>query len=620
MKEYIARVIQNEYGPERLKGLLDLKTQDIQERLKQGEDVKSTIFHGLLDDLVALISSKNAENVHRGCLILGFVTGIESMRESCGQKRDDHSLSFFEGAVGAILGALDAFKESGLSVMHRLWEVLEVVVLFLTGPSAAGKAPGPAKINGVATSSSTSSTGTNRANKRLMTTIFSSISKFNEDSEGVLLLVMQWLLSTRTFDSKRNEDVVYVAQLNRLHMALKDGISRGGSLLILENLSKLAKRNETVIPLFVSARIKYMNDEINTGGDAVPFRLERTLELLTLLLEKSSSSGGILVPLNELWKVLHRVLAFGNHRNLVKKTMELISVLGHYMGTDLLLVNISFVASLLNTHFRFVVCYLKNVSRTEDDVALYGNFVAETVADLRTICPDLHLALDPLYKSSRSIVQDFSKDQDANLDALINAISIQSTLVGSSVGAQVEALIANVVKYPLEENRNFVESVLSLVENHLSTCKFTLVHAQHSAGCSNHPAFLREVLHVLLKWEEAAPRYTNKSLSSIIKTIKKRLNTVGDSVSSEPNFEEYAKILKEHFDREMAAFRAEPLSSIPNAKVESPVVDTVQKMGEEDKEPSVTGKQEQAGEMSKQDELEVERIKQNLKRMRNFKV
>ncbi|KAK1442802.1 hypothetical protein BgAZ_303200 [Babesia gibsoni] len=541
MVEFIDRAVNNSDTIARLRLTFDNKIESIKEELRQGLETPSYIFLGRLNnEMLKAIAASDVITAQKWLFAITFVIDVERMRHLHGIKIQEDASQFLEGVVSKLVAVLETASPL---LLTDIWRVIKESFEFMLIPQVSTVV---------------------KCHRRLANHTFKSILHLpsTEDSESVILVLITWMCSTRTFDSEKADDALYLNQLHSLLNSKNNRISKEAASLLLLNLRKVSKREEKSVPLFISSTVKHISKELELGSTN---KLSRMLFLLKETFDNvGKGSKGAVLDLAPLWRML--ILLFERMGECEIETsssgMSLLESVVSFLGPDLVLVNVTNVA-------RIVDVILKNKVET---VVANANGIVSLLKRINELCQDFYLLMaDQLRVVIEVASSNVSKGNYKDIPKLVGLVT---QMCGNAVGPTVEAFIVSLIS----NNR------IPWTDLELSESVVRLIRVNLGKGCSNHPKVLNMFLS-FIRWLRGK-RSHNSCMDDTIHDIQ---CIICDVRPSEPNVdytlyaqelqklnESRAKEPKVNETEEASAPKVES-SPVPTKNKQEDVVDAIRK-------------------------------------------
>lgn len=169
--------------------------------------------------MLVAIAAQDVTTAQKWLIAISFVVKVERMRMEKGLQVVDNASQFFEGIISRVLdtlevGQLMVYQRNTVQIASPLvvgdmWRLLLDIFDFILVPSVAAVV---------------------KCHRRLANRAFKFILQTSntEDTENVLLSILTWMSTTRTFDGEKADDTVYINQLQLLQNSKNHRISRVG--------------------------------------------------------------------------------------------------------------------------------------------------------------------------------------------------------------------------------------------------------------------------------------------------------------------------------------------------------------------------------------------------------
>ncbi|GIX64387.1 uvrD REP helicase, putative [Babesia caballi] len=434
---------------------------------RRGFETPSYVFLGpVYDEMLVAIADTDVPTAQKWLLAVSFVIKSEGARVEMGQAVPETASAFFDGVITKVLDMLEALEGKPSLIAEDMWRTLQEAFGLILDPGVAAVVKSHKRL-------------ANRAFKFVLATTNSA------HAEKLVLLLLKWTCSTRTFESDKAEDATYLDQMRILQSSANEDVSREATGLMLNNLRKVAKKDARALPAFITANVKHVvkGGELGVAWDSFVAELElgttekllRALQLLSAAFEGCKrGEAGVVIDLTPLWSMLEMLFEKIDECDVgtVKQALRLVVVAARWLGPDLVLVNVAHFGKVAATLFGHNVGTLRRHS--EDIAAL--------LEDMGELCPDFYLALTQPLKE---LVEELSREIDSGqLQQAHKLIAIVSQLNGPGVGHAVEGLILRLA--------NVADSCWG--EAALAGATMRLIRRHLTRGCSKHPKTLQVLL------------------------------------------------------------------------------------------------------------------------------
>ncbi|GBE61528.1 uvrD REP helicase, putative [Babesia ovata] len=440
MAEFLARAVNDAQNVTKLKNALDNKIDGIRQEAENGFDTPSSIFLGpLYDEMLIAVAGEDMQNAQKWLLAIAFVIKSETLRYQRGLTVPESASEFFDGVIAKILDTLEALEDKPSIVKEDLWRTLKESFEFILIPDVAAVVKCHRRL-------------ANRAFKFVLQTAST------ENTEQLTLRLIRWMCSTRTFDSEKSEDAVYLNQLRMLQSSANDRTSKDASDLMLKNVKTLSKRDLKALPAFINSNMKHLAKEIELGATE---NLVRPFHLMKATFDACRrSDANVVIDLVPLWKMFE---AFFEQMHTydsqtTQQAFDLLSVVAKWLCPDLVLVNIPYLGGIIARIFDHHV----------DTLVKHSESIEGLLTVMNELCPDFYLLASE--NAGRLIETLISKIDRSNLQDAHRLIGIISHVNGESVGHKVENLILRLVE--INEihwaDASLTHATLRLIHRHLS--------------------------------------------------------------------------------------------------------------------------------------------------------
>ncbi|KAK1938626.1 hypothetical protein X943_002899 [Babesia divergens] len=484
MAEFIDRAVNGAPNIAKLRNVLDSKIESIQEEAKLGYEIPSSIFLGeIYDEMLVAIAAQDVTTAQKWLIAISFVVKVERMRMEKGLQVVDNASQFFEGIISQVL---DTLEIASPLIVGDMWRLLLDIFDFILVPSVAAVV---------------------KCHRRLANRAFKFILQTSntEDTENVLLSILTWMSTTRTFDGEKADDTVYINQLQLLQNSKNHRISREATSLILSNLAKLCKKDKRAVPTFIGASVKRVTKELELGSTT---KLQRLLELINVTFARCKSGhADAVVDLAPVWKMFQ--LLFERlpeyDTETANQALNLLPAVAKCLGPDIVLINISNIANIMETLFEHKVDLILGLAAA----------VETLLREMNDLCSDFYLVLN---KQLNKLIDALNSSIDkAKWDDAAKAVAIITQMGGPSVGHVIEGLILKIASND-QMDWNDTELANSVVQ---------LVHMHLNRGCSKHP----KVLSILLAFlrQVRALRGHDRFMDNTIRAVSRMMCNGGGS-------------------------------------------------------------------------------------------
>ncbi|CDR95256.1 hypothetical protein, conserved [Babesia bigemina] len=454
MAEFLARAVNDAPNVTKLKSTLDNKIDGIRQEAENGFDTPSSIFLGpLYDEMLIALGGEDMQNAQKWLLATSFVIKSEDFRYRRGLAVSESASEFFDGIIAKILDTLEALEDKPSVIKDDLWRTLREAFDYILIPDVAAVVKCHRRL-------------ANRAFKFVLQTAST------ENTEQLILRLMRWMCSTRTFDSEKSEDEVYLNQLRVLQSSANDRISKDASDLMLKNVKTLSKRDLKALPAFINTNMKHLATEIELGATE---NLARPFQLMKATFDASSRfDANVVIDLVPLWRMFDAFFE-QMHKydsNTIKQACDLLTVVAKWLSPDLVLVNIPYLGGIIAKIF----------DNDVDTLVQHSQCMEDLFAVMNELCPDFYLlASENAVRLIDTLIGDIER---SNLKDAHKLIGIIAHMNGEAVGHKVESLILRIVELNDSHwgDASLTQATLRLIHRHLSR------------GCSKHPRILQILL------------------------------------------------------------------------------------------------------------------------------
>ncbi|EDO06343.1 hypothetical protein BBOV_II003880 [Babesia bovis T2Bo] len=499
MAQFLMRAVSEAPNIAKLNNTLNNKLESIKAEARNGLEIPSFVFLGTeYDEMLESIKGDDIFVAQKWLQVTSFIIKSEMIRLQKGESISEHASPFFEGVITTMLDTLERIEGTASTIASNLWNTLSESLSMILSPNVAAVV---------------------KCHKRIAHRSFNFVLQTTntEHAERLILVIMTWMCSTRSFDSNNDADTVYINQLRTLQRSENDSISAEATTLILNNIQKVMKREPKVLPEFILDHVKLITKEIQLGTVS---RFGRILQLIeaTFNVCKRSRSDLVLdlVPLWDMFDTIFKQLP-ALDENTVKQSLALLSRVVSWLGPDLILVNVKSIQQIFSSLFQHPL----------DLVIAHGNHIQNTLHTMSACCLDFYILMSTqLEDIVKQVNVDIDRDDLSNAAALLG---ILTELDGPVAGHTVEALIIRLATINRKhwESPKLANAALGLINQHIAR------------GCSSHQKALRIMLIFVQQLRSAIGH--SRFADSIIIRIRDLL-----SPSSDPDVNtEYALYTEE---------------------------------------------------------------------------
>ncbi|GFE54704.1 hypothetical protein BaOVIS_021080 [Babesia ovis] len=454
MALFLTRAVNDATNIAKLTNTLNSKIDSIKEETNRGFETPSYVFLGSeYDEMLRAIKGEDILTAQKWLLAVSFVIKSEEMRLEKGENISEDASAFFEGLISTLLDTLGAIEGKPSLIAGNMWFTLCEAIGMILKPNVATSV---------------------KCHKRMANRTFNFLLQIanNEHTEQLLLIVLAWMCSSRSFDVNREEDAVYINQLRRLQKSANDHTSKEATKLILINLQKVVKRDAKVLSDFIMEHVKLVTKELELGTND---KVDRALQMIDAIFNACKRCDSeIVLDLVPMWNMFEAIFHHLQELsvNTIKQAFVLLSRVAKWLGPDYILVNIQ----------RIQKVFINIFNNPTELLMQYAIDIELSLRDMGEICTDFYLAMAPqLTKLIEQVNKEIDAMQFHNVHKLIGIIA---QLDGSAVGHFVEALIFKLAALDKSHwsNTDLANSIVRLINKHLSV------------GCSMHAKALKIML------------------------------------------------------------------------------------------------------------------------------
>ncbi|ORM40798.1 uncharacterized protein BXIN_2321 [Babesia sp. Xinjiang] len=454
MAQFLSRAVNDAPNIAKLMNTLDNKIDEMREEANKGFETPSYIFLGpIYEEMLQAITATDVTIAQKWLLAVAFVIKSEMIRLENGGTMPDQASAFFEGLISTLLDTLETLEGKPSLLANDMWITLCKAVSIILKPNVAASV---------------------KCHKRMANRTFKFVlqTASTERTEQLLLLLLTWMCSVRSFDGERAEDVVYINQMQMLQRSSNDSTSTDATSLILCNLQKVNKRDPKVLPAFINENVKLVTNELVLGATD---KLYRVLQMIGAVLNACKKcDSDIFVDLEPLWNMFDALFQhLGDlSSGTVTEAILLLSLVAKWLGPDLVLVNIQHIQKIVTRLFDHQI----------DTLMQHATNIEKLLREFDELCSDFYLVMT---EQLGRMIEELDKEIDgARFRHAHKLIGIITQLDGASVGHLVEVSVLKLalIYKPHWTDVNVADATIRLIHRHLST------------GCSRHTKALRILL------------------------------------------------------------------------------------------------------------------------------
>ncbi|KAK2198170.1 Armadillo-type fold [Babesia duncani] len=509
MEKYVGRIFQVNTNDWDLENELELKFSNLKEKIVNNEKtyVEGTLQGTLLDQVLEPLFHGDARTVKKSLLVINFIVKLDYFQYEHGLPVTEKSADYYEEVLSALLKYLEIFKDPTSMERPEALQSLTRHFQYLLEPQVANVF---------------------KFHKRFANLALDHIIKGNDSSEEaelLLITILTWICRTRCLDEGSGDSEQLIDTLWRLQASKNESVSENASILLLKNLVKLTKREDSTVHAFVENAVENIKRDV-LHDKQLAFK---RVQILVVMFKMGSTSQGIgyIYP-RTIWGVIKAIIketTEDNYNEIVREALHLMVAYCSMIGPDVLVCLVPNISEILN-----------NLTSDDKLLDLYTNDIVDTIDTIGYYCPNLYVAMEPsfdkLLEQAKNILQinedeeDVKKGDISKLQALINVIR---HLMGTGTGPEIESLILSIMSAAIGTREPVLVAMANLVIEYIGTCP--PIHAE----------FLSVLINFLSK---ASQVYTNPIFVRAVLKVQRYMHMKKSGRRGHYECESYTKVLQ----------------------------------------------------------------------------